>query len=256
MLDVILAIFQGLLGAAAAWVGLKLTITPLKKSDGTSRKRYTTFFRIAIPVSVLLGVVQAYRSYQASEEVSRHLTTIEKATRTSRHTFAQIYNPMPVTNDPYLPFQTGETPNVAIQMFNAGDYPIKAGFFTQELILLPAQNLEDDKVQDDAFKQFEAHTPMVPIGAVAPHSQEGRYNTVTTSSALTADQVSQLNDNSLRLCALAKVAWEDETGQYCTTSFQCLQKDTGKNLVAFDWRGVGHKYNTESVCTFKIIEPN
>ncbi len=256
MLDVIIAIAQGLLGAAAAWAGYKLTVAPLKKSDGVKRKRYMIFFGLVIPISVLLGAAQAFRANKASEELSAHLGTIEKATGTSRHTFVQIYDPMPVTNDPYVPFKIGHKPNVAIQMFNAGDYPLKAGYFTQDLVLLPVSVLGDDSLQDLAFKEFESHSPVATTGTVAPHSQEGRYNTVTTADSLTASQVTQLNNNSFRLCALAKAAWEDETGQYCTTYFRCLQKDIGKKLVAFNWRGVGHKYNQEMSCTFKVLEPS
>jgi hypothetical protein len=251
--DVLLQIGQALVGAIVALVGYRLT-TRKPKELPVAAKRTQPFFLLLLCLSVLFGSVQGYRAYQASERLSAQLGNIESATGKSRHTYLQLYDPMPVTNDPYLPFRVGEKPNVAINMVNSGDYQVKSAFSATALFLLRREAMTDPALQDKACAYFKARTSKEygTAGTIAPHSQEGRYNTVTTDDPLTFEQVARLSDGSLRLCALARVVWEDDTGQYCTTYFRCLQKDEGKQLVTFNWHVTAPTYNQEVPCKFEL----
>jgi hypothetical protein len=142
LLDVLLQIGQALVAAIVALVGHRLT-TRKPKELPVAAKRTQPFFLLLLCLSVLFGSVQGYRAYQASERLSAQLGSIESATGKSRHTYLQLYDPMSVTNDPYLPFRVGEKPNVAINMVNAGDCQVKSAFDATALLLLRQEAMTD-----------------------------------------------------------------------------------------------------------------
>ena len=54
---------------------------------------------------------------------------------------------------------------------------------------------------------------------------------------------------------MARALWTDDTGQYETSYFRCLQKDIGNNLVVYDWRLSGDQYNREIKWSYEVHQP-
>ena len=250
MWDIFIAVTLAVLTGLSTYLGIYVTLKPPKSNS--KKVRYKRSFVTILAASVVLIFVQADRANDNAKKLSASLQSIEHNTLTSRHTYIAFSDPLPVTNDPYFPFRVGERPTVAIQYMSAGGYPATNVLSENKLVLIQNPTFSDE--EERAFTEFTQHTGLAAGGALPAYSQSKRYNTTTLATPLTSEQVQQLNQNSLHLCALARVLWSDETGQFCTTYFRCGVKDNGNKYFVYDWRVIGTKYNDEHPCTYKSIQ--
>lgn len=248
MWDIVIAVAQSIVAGIGGLLGVYVTFRPPKSA--VKRRRYLWGFFIIMALSVVLISIQAKRSTETTNKVDSSLQQIVHNTTTSRHTYIDFSDPLPVRNDPYLPFRVGGIPNVAIQYMSAGGYPATNVLSQSKLVLVEDPTLADQ--EESAFAEFTKRSPAAAGGTLPAYSQSKRYNTITLDTPLTAEEVARLNENSLHLCALARIFWTDETGQYCTLYFRCGVKDITNNFVVFDWRNIGVAHNREQPCQYEV----
>jgi hypothetical protein len=241
------SIHVGVFATAAAILG---AILSLKETQGRRRIILTITF-VALGIAEVLVILTVDKAHD--DEVNGlkgQLNSIQKQTELNHHTHLDILAPIAVTNDPYLPFELGKTPNVAVAFVNVGDDPATESFLTAGLDVLP--HPLPDEAEREAWRSSVLHKNGTIGATVNAHSQ-GRYNTITTPAPLTKQQALGLNNGSLSLCVTARVLWKDTTGDYCNHSFRCLHREPSpKGTMVFNWETQGWEHNKEKKCEYEL----
>lgn len=206
------------------------------------------FWGTGFTAVVLIGF-QSYLNENAQGELARKIDRINDNTQVALHTNLDILPPYPVTADPYFPFLSGHSPNVAMMFVNSGSQPANDTMLSLGLNVVPYPLSED--AEREVWKESSLHGSVTAGGTLLPHSP-GHYNSVA-AAPLTATEAKQLTSGELQLCTTARVIWTDKTGGYCRYSFQCFHREPGiyHAQAFFNWHVQGIEYNREEPCTIQ-----
>jgi hypothetical protein len=242
-----LSVHVGVFATAAAILGAVLS---LKETHGTWRIVLIVTF-LLLGIGELLVIFNVDKAHDNEVNVLKgQLNVIQKQTEFTHHTHLDILEPIAVTNDPYLPFKQGKTPNLAIAFVNVGDDPATDSALAGGVDVLPRPL--SDEGEREAWSNSALHKNATIAATVNAHSQV-RYNTIAAAEPLTKQQALGLNNGSLSLCVTARVLWKDTTGVYCNHSFRCLHRQPSpKGTMVFNWETQGLEHNNEKKCEYNF----
>lgn len=237
----------GLFSALLAVLGAIVSIAEYK---GWRRWAMASVF-LLLGLGEVLAILKADKIHDTEvTQLKGALETIRRQTETNRHAHVEFDDPRGVKGDPYLPFRTGERPNVGVAFRNSSDQNISESLSSFGLDVAPYPlSVAQEK---ELWSNSELHGRAAVGGQLSP-STLGRYSTFTTRKSLTSNEARGLKRGALSLCATSLVIWKDETGKYCTMMFRCLWREPGEyQPPIFNWHLEGVDYNREITCPYEI----
>jgi hypothetical protein len=135
-----------------------------------------------------------------------------------RHTALNFLPPQVsnANNGPLLPFHKDEKVALNLGTANAGDFAIRDSVMDGMVTLADLPNLNSVFKQNRSKLKPESHS-----GAINAHAGGIAYRTYI-GTALTDDDVIQLNGQKKAVCLVGVSDWEDESGKYETGACNCF----------------------------------
>lgn len=237
--------------STALWLGIVIALLVSVSSGlaghlaAKTRWHKWVFWGTGLIVVALISL-QSYLNERTQGDLAKKIDRINQNTQVALHTSLDILPPYPITGDPYFPFRSGQSPNVAIMYVNSGSQPANDTLLSLGINVVPYPLSED--ATREVWKRSSLHGSATTGGTLPPHSP-GHYNSVA-APRLTATEADQLTSGKLQLCATARVLWTDRTGGYCRYSFQCFYREPGlyQGQAFFNWHVQGIEYNREEPC--------